>query len=62
MVDDMKKMVKFEVKTGWHVGWLHLDTMEIELPSGYKLPVENGYVTYLGETVPVLDIDGNPIV
>ena len=60
--DDMK-LVKFLTKNGWIFGTLNTDTMEITFPSGYQLPVmENGYVSYMGETCQVLDINGNPIV
>lgn len=51
-----EKLVKFYCKGHWLFGKLNTETQEITLPSGYKLPVENGMVYYLGEWCEVLDV------
>lgn len=45
-----RTLMKFQLDTGgWLVGWYYPDTDEFELPSGYRMSVENGQVFYLGK-------------
>lgn len=53
--DKMRKVMKFEVNGHWIFGWYDSETDEFTLPSGYIMPVENGYVFYLLEWRKLID-------
>jgi hypothetical protein len=53
----MRKLVYFVLSDGRRfVGAYDSETDEITLPSGYKLPVEDGFVFFLGEWCEVFDL------
>lgn len=54
----MRKVMKFWTGQGlgWMFGWYDDSSDEFILPSGYIMPVENGYVFYMGEWRELVEI------